>query len=60
MKFGCVFTKRLRTSLKKFLHNQSKRFANTTQTFFDKWGFQKLEKKSEKIHMYSDKLTNQF
>ena len=31
-----------------------------TQTFSYKRGFQKLEKKSEKIHMYSDKLTNQF
>ena len=31
-----------------------------TQTFFYKRGFQKLEKKYEKIHMYSylDKLTN--
>ena len=54
------FAKTLRTSLKKFLDNQTKLFANTTQTFFDKRGFQKLEKKSKNIHMYSDKLTNQF
>ena len=32
--------------LKKFLDNRSKRFANTTQTFFDKRGFQKLGKNS--------------
>ena len=35
-------------------------FANTTQTFFDKQGFQKLEKNLKKIHMYSDKLANRF
>ena len=28
--------------------------------FLDKRYFQKLEKKSENIHMYADKLTNQF
>ena len=39
-----VVAKSLRTTLKKFLDNRSKRFANTTQTFFDKRGFQKLEK----------------
>ena len=60
MKFGYVFAKRLRTILKKFLDNRSKRFANTTQIFFDKWGFQKSEKKSGKIYMHLDKLTNHF
>ena len=39
--FGYVFVKRLGTTLKKFLDNRSKRFANTSQTFFDKRGFQK-------------------
>ena len=34
-----VFAERLRTTLNKFLDNRSKRFANTTQTFFDKRGF---------------------
>ena len=48
-KFGYIFTKRLRTILKKFLGNRSKRFANTTQTFFDKRGFQKLEKNLKKF-----------
>ena len=56
-KFGYVFAKRLRTTLNKFLdNNRSKRFTNTTQIFFDKQSFQKLEK----IDMYLDKLTNQF
>ena len=50
MKLTYVFVKRLRTALKKFLGNRSKRFANTTQRFFDKRDFGKLEKKSEKIH----------
>ena len=36
--------KRLRNTLKKFLDNRSKWFANTTQIFFDKQGFQKLLK----------------
>ena len=40
MKFGHVFAKRLRTTLKRFLDNRSTRFANTTQTIFDKHGFQ--------------------
>ena len=44
MKFGYIFAKRLRTTLEKFLDSRSKRFANTTQTFFDKRSFQKLEK----------------
>ena len=35
----------LRTTLKKFLGNRSKRFANTTQKFRDKRNFRKLEKK---------------
>ena len=39
-----IFFRRLRTRLKKFLDNRSKRFANTTRTFFDKRGFQNLEK----------------
>ena len=39
---GYVFVERLRITPKKFLDNWSKRFANTTQTFFDKRGFQKL------------------
>ena len=51
-KFGYVFAKRLRTTLKKFLDNLSERFANTTQTFFEKWDFQKLEKNLKKfIHL---------
>ena len=33
------FRKSLHTILKKFLDNRSKRFANTTQTFFNKRGF---------------------
>ena len=48
-KFGFVFPKNLRTTLKKFLNNQSKRLATTTQTFFDKRGFQKLEKNLKKF-----------
>ena len=60
MKFGYVFAKILRTTLKKFLGNRSKRFANTTRRFYDKRNFQKLEKNLKKIHTYSDKLTNQF
>ena len=43
-KFRYVSAKRLRTTFKKFLDNRSKRFANTTQAFFEKRGFQKLEK----------------
>ena len=38
-KFGNVLAKRLGTTLKEFLDNRSKRFANTSQTFFDKQGF---------------------
>ena len=57
-KLEYVFTRRLHTTLKKILDNWSKQFANPTQTFFDKRGFQKLEKNLRKIHMYSDKLTN--
>ena len=53
----CFRKKTIRTTLKKFLDNRSKRFGNTTQTFFDKRRFRKLEKKSEKIHIYR---TNQF
>ena len=41
--FEYVFAKRLRTTFKKFLDNRSKRFANTTETFFDKRGLQKFE-----------------
>ena len=52
MKFGYIFAKKLRTMLKKFLDNPSKRLANITQTFFDKPGFQKLEKK----HVNRDSL----
>ena len=48
-KFRTVFAKRLSTALKKFLDNRSKRFANTTQTFFNKRGFQKLEKNLNKF-----------
>ena len=47
MKFGCVFAKRLRITLSKFLDNQLKRFAN-------------IRKKSEKNRMNLDKLTNHF
>ena len=43
------FRKRLGTTLKKFLDNRSKRFANTSQTFFDKRGLQKLDKNLKKI-----------
>ena len=32
----------------------------TFDHFFEEKKFRKLEKKSEKIHMYSDKLRNQF
>ena len=39
-KIEYILAKRLDTTLKKFLHNRSKRFANTSQTFFDKRGFQ--------------------
>ena len=59
MKFGYVFAKRLGTTLKKFLYNRSKRFANTTQTFFHKRGSQKLEENLKKfkwfyswVHLY--------
>ena len=48
-KFGYVFAKRLRNILKKFLDNRSKRFGNTTQTFFDKKGFEKIENNLKKI-----------
>ena len=58
-KFGYVFAQRLRTTLKKFLDNRSKFFANMTRTFVDKRGFPKLEKKLKQF-MFSDKLTNQF
>ena len=44
-----VFAKRLRTTLKEFLDNRSKLFANTTQTFFDKRGFRKLLKNLNKF-----------
>ena len=44
MKFGYVFAKRLRTTLKMFLNNRSEQFANMTQILFDKRSFQKLEK----------------
>ena len=49
MKYGYVFAKRLRSTLNKFLDNRSKRFANTTRIFFDKRGFQKLEKNLDKF-----------
>ena len=49
MKFGHVLAKRLRTTLKKFLDNRLKRFANTTQRFFGKQGFQKKEKNLKKF-----------
>ena len=39
-----VFATRLRTTLKKFLNNWSKRFTNTTQRFFSEGGLQRLEK----------------
>ena len=59
MKFGYVFAKRLGTTLKKFLYNRSKRFANMTQTFFHKRGSQKLEENLKKfkwfyswVHLY--------
>ena len=42
-KFQHVFVKRLRNTLKKLLDSRTKWFANTTQTFFDKRSFQKLE-----------------
>ena len=48
-KFGYVFAKRLHSTLKKFLVTRLKRFTNTTQTFFDKRGFQKLEKNLKKF-----------
>ena len=44
MKFGYVFTKKLRTTLEKFLGKRSNRFTNTTQRFLDKRDFLKLEK----------------
>ena len=44
MKFGYVLTKRLRTTLKKFPDNRSKRCVNVSQRFLDKRDFQKLEK----------------
>ena len=43
------FAKRLRTTLKKFLDNRSKQYANTIQIFFDKRGLQKLEKNLKKF-----------
>ena len=48
-KFGYFFAKRLRTTLRMFLDNRSKRFANTSQNFFDKRGFQKLDKNQKKF-----------
>ena len=51
-KFVYVFVKRLRTALKKFLDNRSKRFADTTQTFFDKQDFQKLGKNRKKFYVF--------
>ena len=36
-------------TLMKFLDNRTKRFANTTKTFFDKRDFQKLKKNREKF-----------
>ena len=44
-----VFAKILRTSLKKFLDNRSKRLANTIEIYFDKRSFQKLEKNLKKF-----------
>ena len=44
-----VFAKKIRIALVKFLDNRSKRFAKTTQTFFDKRGFHKLEKNLKKF-----------
>ena len=44
----CVH-KKIHTILKKLLDNRWKRFANTTQKFFDKRGFQKLEKNLKKF-----------
>ena len=41
--------KRLRTTVKKFPDNRSKQFAITTQTFFNKRDFQKLEKNLKKF-----------
>ena len=38
-----------KTTLKKFLDNRSKQFRNTRKIFFDKWGFQKLEKNLKKF-----------
>ena len=52
MKFGYVFAKRLRTILEKFLDNRSKLFANTTQTFFDKRSFRKLEKNLKNSYVF--------
>ena len=48
-----------RATLKKFLDNRLKRFANMTPIFFDKRVF-KIGKKFEKNPFSSDKLTNQF
>ena len=52
---------------KKTTHNIQEVFRKSIETIckydpnlFDKRGFRKLEKKSEKIDMYSNKLTNQF
>ena len=39
-------------ALKKCLDTQSKRFENTTQTFFDIWGFQKLKKNLKVSHVF--------
>ena len=48
-KFGYIFAKRIRTTLKKFLDNRSKGFEISTQTFSDKRGFQSLEKNLKKF-----------
>ena len=50
-KFGYVFAKRLGTTRKNFPNHRSKRFANKTPTFFDKRGFQKLEKNLKKSYV---------
>ena len=59
MKFGYVLAKRLGSTLMKFLDNRSKRFANTSQTFFDKQGFQKLDENLNKIIRFRTKWKNQ-
>ena len=47
--FRYVFAKRLRTTLEKFLNIRSTRFANTSQKFFNKRNFQKLDKNLKNI-----------